>query len=114
MFGGGGDGRRLQAHEVFKLVVKRMVLKSSSPGGSVFSAASVLIEPRHLRQGRSRPGDVYAIGNGMHRKDTIMDIVVTSALKHSCLINATKGSDYVIRAVESVKFWADARSTCPI
>jgi hypothetical protein len=62
----------------------------------------------------SRPGDVYAIGNGMHRKDTVMDIVVTSALKHSCLIHATKGSDYVIRDAESVKFKANTRSTSPI
>jgi hypothetical protein len=38
-------GAYLQAHEVFKLAVKRMVLTSSSPGGSVFLAASVLIEP---------------------------------------------------------------------
>ena len=43
-----------------------------------------------------------------------MDIVVTSALKHSCLINAVNGSDYVIRAAESLKFRADARSTSPI
>jgi hypothetical protein len=50
----------------------------------------------------------------MHRKDTVMDIVITSALKHSCLFNATKGSDYVIRAAESVKFRADARSSGPI
>ena len=77
----GGDGRRIQAHEVFKLVVNRMVMTSSSHGGSVFPAASVLIEPMHLRRDRSRPGDVYAIGNGMHMKDTFMDIVITSALK---------------------------------
>ena len=43
-----------------------------------------------------------------------MDIIVTSTLKHSCHIHATKGSDYVIRAAESVKFRADARSTSPI
>ena len=44
----------------------------------------------------------------------MMDIIVTSALKQSYLIHATKGSDYVIRAAESVKFRADARSTSPI
>ena len=41
----GGDGRRLQAHEVFKLAVKHLVPTSSSPGGSVFPATSVFIEP---------------------------------------------------------------------
>ena len=96
------------------MAVKRLVLTSSSPGGSVFPAAFVLIEPRHLRRDRSRPGDVYVIGNGMHRKDSVMDIIVTSALKQSCLTHANNGSDYVIRAVESVKFRADARSTGPI
>jgi len=72
----GGDGRRLQAHEVFKMAVKRMVLTSSSPGGCVFLAVSVFIEPRHLRQDGSRPGDVYAIGNRMLGKDLVMNIII--------------------------------------
>jgi hypothetical protein len=50
----------------------------------------------------------------MHRKDTVMDIVITSALKQSCLLQSTKGSDYAIRKVETVKFKADARSSGPI
>ncbi len=88
-----------------------MVLTSSSPGGSVFLVASVLIYmPNRLRRDRSRPGDVYAIGNGIQNKDNVMNIVVTSALKQSCLSHATKSSDYVIRGVESVKFREDARS----
>ena len=110
----GGDGRRLQAHEVYKMAVKRLVLTSPFPGGSVFPAASVLIEPQHLRQDRSRPGDIYAIGNGMHRKDVVMDVIITSALKQSCLSNASKGSDFVLRDAESVKFRKDARSSGPI
>ncbi len=65
------------------MAVKRLVLTSSSPDGSVFPAASVLIEPRHLRQDKSRPGDVYAIANGMHTDDSVMDIIITSAL-NSC------------------------------
>ena len=93
--------------------MKRLVLTSSSSGGNVFPATSVLIDPKHLRHDRSRPGDVYAIGNGMHRKNSVMDILITSALKHSCILNATKDSDHVIRAFESVNFRADARSSCP-
>ena len=50
----------------------------------------------------------------MHRKDTVMDIVITSALKQSCLLQSMKGSDYAIRKVETVKFKADARSSGPI
>ena len=43
-----------------------------------------------------------------------MDVVITSALKQSCLLQATKGSDYAIRRAESAKFRADARSVGPI
>ncbi len=43
-----------------------------------------------------------------------MDVVITSALKQSCLLQATKGSDYAIRKAETVKFRADARSSGPI
>jgi hypothetical protein len=43
-----------------------------------------------------------------------MDIIVTFALKQSCLTHASKGSDYVIRVVEYVKFRADACSIGPI
>ena len=80
----------------------------------MFPAASVLIEIRHLRQDRSHRGDVYAIGNGMHMKDYVMDIIITYAIKHSCLTHAIKGCDYVIRDAESVKFKKDARSSGPV
>jgi hypothetical protein len=40
-----------------------------------------------------------------------MDIVITSVLKHSCLSQSTKGSDYAIRKAESVKSKADSRSS---
>ncbi len=93
------------------MLFKRLVLTSSSPRGCVFPAASVLIEPMHLRQDRSRPGDVYAGGNMMHMKNAVMDIVITLALKQSCLLSASKSSDFVIRAAESLKFKVDARCT---
>jgi hypothetical protein len=50
----------------------------------------------------------------MHRKDSVRDVVITFALKQSCLLQSTKGSDYVIRRAESAKFMADARSSSPI
>jgi hypothetical protein len=96
------------------MAVKRLVLTSFTPGGSVYPAAYVLIEPQHLPQDRSRPGDTYAIGNGLHRKDVVMDVVITSVLKQSCLSNVAKGSDYVLRTVEVVKFRKVSRSTSPI
>ncbi len=50
----------------------------------------------------------------MHRKDIVMDVVITSAMKQSRLLQSTKGSDYAIRKDESVKFRADFRSAGPI
>ncbi len=80
----GGDGRRIRAHEVVKLTLKRLVLSCPTPAGCVFPSASLLIEPRHLRQDSSRPGDMYAIGHGMHRKDSVMDLVINSGFQKSC------------------------------
>jgi hypothetical protein len=104
----------LQGHETFKMAIKRLVITSFSPGGSVFPVASVLIEPHHLRLDKSRPGDIYAIGNGLHKKDVVMDVVITSFLKQSCLSNVAKGSDYVFKTAEAIKFRKDLRSTGPI
>jgi hypothetical protein len=51
----GGDGRRLQAHEVVKRALKDLVLSNSKPGGAAFPTSSVLIEPPHLRRDKSSP-----------------------------------------------------------
>jgi hypothetical protein len=110
----GGDGRRHQAHEAVKLAMQRVVLSCPDPAGCAFPKASILIEPAHLRQDKSRPGDIYAMGAGLYRKDTVMDVVITSALQRSCLTNTSKSSDYAIRRVETEKFRKDARSVGPI
>ncbi len=83
---------------------------SSSRPLRVYPDAYVLIEPHHLRQDRSRPGDIYAIGNGLHIKNVVTDVGITSVLKQSCLFNASKGADYVLRTLEAVKFRKDSRS----
>jgi len=70
-------GRRDQTHEAVKLAMKRLILSNSDPDGCAFPKESVLIEPPHLRQDKSRPGDVYTMGNGLHRKDSVMDIVIS-------------------------------------
>jgi len=111
----GGDGRRLHAHESVKLAIKRLVLNNNpTPSGCVFPRESVIIEPTYLRQDESRPGDIYAIGKGMHVKDSVMDVVVTSALQRSCLSQTSKSSDHVIRKVENTKFRKDSISMGPI
>ena len=110
----GGDGRRHQAHEAVKLAMQRLVLSCPDPASSAFPKASILIEPAHLRQDKSRPGDIYAVGAGLYRKDTVMDVVVTSAMQKSCLSNTSKSSDYAIRKVENEKYRKDARFVGPI
>ena len=47
-------------------------------------------------------------------KDVVMDVVVTSVLKQSCLSNVAKGSDYLLRTAEAIMLRKDSRSTCPI
>ncbi len=74
----GGDGRRLQAHEVVKRALKDLVLSNSNPGGVAFYASSIIVEPPHLRRGRSRPGDILALGRDVHMLDTVMDLVIAS------------------------------------
>jgi hypothetical protein len=76
----GGDGRRHPAHEAVKLAMQRLVLSCPEPVGCAFPTESILIEPAHLSQDKSRLGDIYAMGAGLYRKDTMMDLVVTSAL----------------------------------
>ena len=41
-------------------------------------------------------------------KDTVMDLVITSGLKKSCLSKSITSSDFVIRDAENKKFRADA------
>jgi hypothetical protein len=82
----------------------RRVLSCPDPVGCAFPKASSLIEPAHLRQDKSRPGDIFAMGKGLYRKDdTVMDLVVTSDLQKSCLIHTSKSSDYAIRKAENEK-----------
>ena len=77
---GGMAAARIHTHETIKLTVKRLVLSCPDPAECAFPSASVLIEPRHLRQDNSRPSDIFVMGNGMHRKDYVMDVVVTSTM----------------------------------
>jgi hypothetical protein len=77
----GGNGRRHQAHEADKLAMQRLVLSCPGPGECPFPKESILIEPAHLRQDKSRPCDIYAMGTGLYRKGIVMDLVAISALQ---------------------------------
>jgi hypothetical protein len=99
----GGDGRRLQAHDVGKRALKELVLSNPNPGGAAFPDSSILIEPAHLREDISRPGDIMALGRDVHRLDTAMGIVIASGLTKSCLTFSCKSSDFVLKATEKAK-----------
>ncbi len=94
--------------------MKKLVICSLTLAGCVLLAASVLVEPRHLRQDQSRPGDLYVVGHGRLRKDVAMGIVIAFASQPSCVLSSTRSSDYVIMQVEDMKFRRDASSTGPI
>jgi len=91
-----------------------LALSCPDPAGCAFPKESILIEPANLRQDESRPWDIYSIGSGLYKKDTVMDVLVTSALHKSCLTHTSKSSDYVIRKAENEKYRKDARSAGPI
>ncbi len=110
----GGDGRRLQAHEVVKRALRDMVLSNPSPGGAAFPTSSVLIDSLHLTKDRSRLGDIMALGRDVHKLDSAMDIVIASALQKSCVTSFNKSSDIVLKAAEKTKFRKDLNSLKPI
>jgi hypothetical protein len=110
----GGDGRRLQAHEVVKRTMRDLVLSNTTPGGAAFPSSSIVIEPLHLRSDKSRPGDILALGRDVHRMDTAMDLVIASALTKSCLTSSSRSSDFVLKGAERAKFGKDRRSVNPI
>jgi len=91
--------------------MKKMGLSCPAPAECVIPTTYALVEPRHLRQDMSRPGDVYASGQGIHMTEAVMDIVITSELHKSCLFQTTLSSDFVIRDVENRKFISDANSS---
>jgi hypothetical protein len=95
-----GDGRRLQAHEAAKRTMKDLVLSNPSLGGAAFPSSSILIEPPHLRSDRSRHGDILALGRGVHRMDTAINLVITSGLTKSCLSSSSKSSDVVLKGAD--------------
>ena len=98
----------MHAHEAVQLATQRLVLSCPDDlAGCAFPSASVLIESRHLLQDNSRPWDIFVMRNGMHEKDSVMDVVVTST-------QSITSSDYVIKKAENRKFGKDSRSSDPI
>jgi hypothetical protein len=75
----------LQALEISKLALKRLVISNADPGEVAIPSAQLLIEPRHMRSVDSRPGDLYAIAGGLHAKDAAIDLLLTSSLGRSTL-----------------------------
>ena len=66
----------------------------------------------HLRQGKSRPDDIVALGMGTFLKDTAIDCFVVFGLAISCLSNQAQSSDFSLGLVEKAKFTKDRRSSC--
>ena len=110
----GGDGRCLQAHDVVKLSLKRLALSNPDSDGIVIPSLFLLIEPRHLRSDDSRPGNLYVMAGGSQAKDTALDLMISSSLSQSTLLQTSKSADYVLRKSENVKFTKDLRNAEPL
>jgi len=74
----------------------------------------LLIEQRHTRSDDSRPGELYVIAGEQHAKDATMNLIITSSLSKSTLLQSTKSSDFALRFVENTKFNTDLRSVDPL
>jgi hypothetical protein len=110
----GGDGKRLQAHEVVERTLRDLVLSNPNPGGVSFPGSSILIQPPHLRRDKFKPGEIMALGRDAHSLDTAMDLVIASGRTKSCLTSSCKSSDFVMKAAEKAKFMKDKNSVSPI
>ncbi len=67
-------------------------------GGYAFLASdNILTELLHLRLGKTRPEDLFALGRGvLHRMHTGMDVVVNSGLMKPGLSSSSKSSDFIL------------------
>ena len=54
------------------------------------------------------------MGRGIHMKDTVMDVVISSALTKSCLHQQASSSDFVNHRAEKVKFNKDLNSNAHV
>ncbi len=90
------------------------MLSNASHADCAFPPSSSMIEPPHLRPDKTRPGDIYACGRGIQCKDSVMDVVIASALQNSCLSSSTKSSDFVLRQAQNKTFMSDAKSSFSI
>jgi hypothetical protein len=110
----GDDGRCLQAHEVVKLLLKRLALSNPDPEGVAIPSSLLLVESRQMRSDDSRHGDLYVMTGGSHAKDAALDLIVSSSLSQSTLLHSSKSADYVLRKEENVKFAKDLRNAEPL
>jgi hypothetical protein len=84
--------------EAFELMrLKDLLMSNAKLAGSVFPVSSGLIEPTYIRHDKTRPGNIYALGMGVHMKDSVMYVVVASALTVSWLTSSSKSSNIVLR-----------------
>ena len=74
----GGDRRR-HACGAWCCKVKRLALRNTAPRGQVIPLKQLSFEPLHLiNEDKSKHGHLYAIGGGLHLKDTLMDVLISS------------------------------------
>ena len=110
---GGTGGAWVKPHDVTKIGCKKCVWCLPGPGGQLFPASRVDIEPQQLRPDRSRGADLFVRQLGGGGKDIGVDFVVTSCTRSSIRTKSSRSSDAPLLEVEEKKFKKDLSSSLP-
>jgi hypothetical protein len=94
--------------------VKILVLCNPDPGGIAIPPSQLILEAKHLRSDSSRTGDLYAIAGDLHATFSAMDVVLTSTISNSCLLESSTSSDFALRQAEGNKFRKNLKSREPL
>ena len=110
---GGTGGAWANPHDVTKIGCKKGVWCFTGPGGQLFPASRVDIEPQHLRPDRTRGADLYVRQLGGSGKDIGIDFVVSSCTCSSIREKSQNSSDAPLKKAEDRKFAKDLASSLP-
>jgi hypothetical protein len=67
-----------------------------------------------MRSDTPIPGDLYVVARGLYAKDVPMGLMISSCITQSCLLQASRSSDYVLQKGDDVNFNKDLRNSEPI
>jgi hypothetical protein len=88
-----------------------LALSGLDPGGDTILSNPLLIEPRHLRSDNTRPGDLSVMAGGRYAKGEVIDLMISSSLLNSIVLQSSKSFDFALRKAENTKNTSAMRNT---